>query len=227
MSYSLLVQAHFTFGALALATFWIQMMAPKKGAWHRLVGRIYFAAMLLVVGTAVPMTVLLTRGEDLGAGLLLGFLATITISSGVSAALAARFGNRYLDQQRLAARISSLILLAISILLLAMTPWGGALALGLGGLGTWAAVSDLRTKADALIWRSWLARHIEGVLGTGIAVHAAFFAFGLRRLLGSSYTSLHFLLALAVPTVAGMVAASLLVKRFVPEAAKGLVAHET
>ena len=113
----------------------------------------------------------------------------------------------------------SYVLLVVSLLLLGLTPWAGLLAFGLGGFGTWAAISDLRTKISAPIWSSWLARHIEGNFGTGIAVHVAFFAFGLRGLLGTSYTPVHFLFAFAVPTLVGMTAASIVTRRYVPLAA--------
>lgn len=222
MSYDLLVRAHLAFGTMALVSFWVQMVSRKGGALHRLGGRFYFAVMILVISTAIPMTLLLIRRDDLGAGLLLGFLGTITMSSGASALMAARWKGQHIERQRRISHGFSYMLLIVSLLLLGLTPWAGLLSLGLGCFGAWAAISDLRTKINAPIWSSWLARHIEGTFGTGIAVHVAFFAFGLRGLLGTSYTPLHFLFAFAVPTLVGMTAASIVTRRYVPLAAGDL-----
>ena len=217
MSYELLVQTHAAFGAAALLTFWMQMALRKGGRSHRWVGRLYAGVMLAVLGTAVPMTIVLAIEQHWAAGALLGFLIWITASAGAGALMAARWKDRRISVQWRIGRILSGGLLVISATLLALTMLGGPLFFGLGAFGAWAAISDLRTPADAPVWRSWKRRHIESVLGTGIAVHVAFFAFGLRNLIGDAFTDLHFLLSFVVPTVAGMVGGSLLVARFAPE----------
>ena len=130
MSYDLLVRAHLAFGTMALVSFWVQMVSRKGGALHRLGGRFYFAVMILVISTAIPMTLLLIRRDDPGAGLLLGFLGTITMSSGASALMAARWKGQHIERQRRISHGFSYMLLIVSLLLLGLTPWAGMLAFG-------------------------------------------------------------------------------------------------
>lgn len=202
-TFDLLVRAHLVFGSVALAGFWLQMVTRKRGRLHRRVGQVYFLAMSGVVVTAVPMTAYLARGDNWGAALLLAFLAWITIAAGAGSWLAARWRGRRLEAQRRYGVAASVGLLAISLAMLALFSVGGALFIGLGAFGAWAAVADLRRPRNDVVWRSWQVRHVEGVIGTGMAVHIAFFAFGLRGLLGASYGNVHFLLAFAVPVVLG------------------------
>lgn len=212
--YELLVRSHLGFGAVCLAAFWLQMLTRKSGGLHRLIGRVYFLAMLLVIASALPITYLLASGNRWAIALFFGFLVWITIAAGVGAFLAARWRDRRMPLQRRFGVAAGWILLGISLGLLAMFQIGGALFVGLGAFGTWAAISDLRQPPDALVWRSWQVRHIEGVIGTGIAVHVAFFAFGLRSLIGDVFGDLHFLFAFAVPVALGTWASSRFTRRY-------------
>lgn len=214
MSYETLVGVHLIAGTVALVAFWVQMPLRKAGARHRVVGRIYLLAMGIVVVTAIPMTVVLSRGQRWGAAVFLGFLVWITVSAGSGALLAARLRSDKLELQRRIARVQDVGTLLISLTMLALGHLGGALFYGLGVLGLWIAFDGLRLAADSIVWRSWVVRHLQGMLGTGIAVHVAFLAFGLRGVLGDSYTNYHFLAAFAVPTVVGVAASSWLTNRY-------------
>ncbi len=217
MNYELLVRLHVLFGVASLLSFWLQMALRKGGVVHRAAGRTYAGAMSGVILTAIPIGVILTLGQHWGAGLVLGFLAWITLSAGVGGVLAAVWRDRKIELQWRVGRVFSWGLLLISLGLLAMIPLGGIFVGGLGVFGVWASIADLRTTREAHVWRSWLARHLEGMLGTGIAVHVAFLVFGLRSLLGDAYTNTHFLLGFTVPTLLGMFAASRLSARFAPD----------
>jgi hypothetical protein len=128
--------------------------------------------------------------------------------------MAARWRARRMTAQRRFATAANWGVAAVSLGMLAAFQVGGALFVGLGAFGLWAAIADLRRPADALVWRTWQVRHVEGVIGTGMAVHIAFLAFGLRRLLGDAYGSLHFLLAFALPVVLGVWATHAFTRRW-------------
>lgn len=222
-AYESLLQVHVAFGTLSLLAFWLQMPTRKRGRLHRWVGRFYFAAMTGVVGSAVPMTWLLAAAGNWPATLFLIFLSAITVAAGVGALMAARWRGRRMTAQRRFATAANWGIAAVSLGMIAAFQVGGALFVGLGGFGLWAAISDLRRPADALVWRTWQVRHVEGVIGTGMAVHIAFLAFGLRRLLGDGYGSLHFLLAFVVPVVLGVWASSWFTRRYREKDGEGAV----
>jgi len=201
--YATLLRLHLVFGGLSLVTFWWQMVARKRGPRHRRVGQVYFLAMAGVALTAVPMTVMIGLDGRWPTALFLGFLAWITVAAGVSAWAAARWRQRHLAAQRRFDVAANGGLLAISLTLLALIQVGGALFVGLGAFGLWAAITELRRPADDLAWRSWKVRHVGAVMGTGMAVHIAFFSFGLSRLLGDRYSAYFFLVAFAVPVLLG------------------------
>ncbi|HMB54267.1 MAG TPA: hypothetical protein VKU40_13190 [Thermoanaerobaculia bacterium] len=213
-AYELLLQVHVAFGILSLLAFWLQMPTRKRGRLHRWVGRFYFAAMTGVVASAVPMTALLAVDGNWPATLLLTFLSAITVAAGVGAWMAARWRSGRMTAQRRFATAANWGIVAVSLTMLAAFQVGGALFVGLGAFGLWAAIADLRRPTDALVWRSWQVRHVEGVIGTGMAVHIAFLAFGLRRLLGDAYGNLHFLLAFVVPVVLGVWASHAFTRRW-------------
>ena len=211
--YETLVKLHLVAGTVALFLFWSQLAMRKGGARHRFVGRLYFGAMGVVVLTSIPMTIVLANRQHWSVAAALGFLMWITLSASVGTVMAAKLRDERLAFQRRAFRVMDVGLLCIGIALLVVGAFGGVLFIGFGLFGVVMAVDGLRTGADAPLWRSWRVRHLQSVLGTGIAVHVAFLLFGMRSLLGDSYTAVHFLLAFLVPTVLGVAGASFLTGR--------------
>ena len=214
--YELLVLGHAAFGTVALAAFWWQILGRKHGRRHRRVGQVFFLAMAGVVATAVPMAAYLARGSHWASALFLAFLAWITVAAGVGAWMASRWRDTRMAGQRRFGTLASGLLLVVCLAMLALFRVGGALFVGLGALGAWAAITDLRRPADDPVWTDWRIRHVEGVMGTGIAVHVAFLAFGLRGLLGADYGNLHFLLAFTVPVLLGVWASHHFTRRYRP-----------
>ncbi len=211
--YETMVKLHLSAGTVSLVLFWTQLMMAKGGSRHRLMGRLYFTAMGVVGLTSIPMTVVLAIRQHWSVAAALGFLMWITLSASVGTLMSVRLRDRRIPLQRRVFRVMDIGLLGIGIGLLALGAVGGVLYLGFGLFGVVMAIDGLRTPLDAPLWRSWRVRHLQSVLGTGIAVHVAFLLFGLRSLMGNSYTGVHFLIAFIVPSVLGIAGASFLTGR--------------
>ncbi|MFO0902059.1 MAG: hypothetical protein U0939_03615 [Pirellulales bacterium] len=100
-------------------------------------------------------------------------------------------------------------------------PQGGPLPLAaylvpllLGLFGTAAAVKEMRyVLGPQPAPRNWLYKHVENLLGTGIAFHTAFIVFGAGRLFGFQFEGPWALAPWVGPPVVGTALASWYVRR--------------
>lgn len=219
-----LVWAHIVAGSLALALFWLPMLAKKGSTVHRQSGR-YYAYLLYGVSMSGIVSCLLVIAAPLyfkakmlkdGVDPLLQaenirafwhFLGLLSLLSWVSirqAVLVLKAGvSRSLLKQ-------PLHLLSIVLLL----PWGVyVLWLGMGRsqplfivfslLAIVSAIGALRFIYRTEVSRMMLLReHIGNMLGSAIAIYTAFAAFGGRSLLGLSATGQ--LVSWLLPSMIGM-----------------------
>jgi len=222
--YQWLVWGHVVAGSLALACFWLPMLAKKGSPLHRRSGR-YYAILLYGVSLSGLLSCLLViadpwyfKGQMLKAGAdpqrfaeqvraFWAFLGLLSLLSWVSirqAMLVLRAGveRRILKHP--------LHILAIALLL----PCGAyVLWLGIGRsqplfivfslIAMSAAVGTLRYIFRAEVSKLMVLReHIGNMLGSAIAIYTAFAAFGGRNLLGLSATGQ--LISWLLPSVVGI-----------------------
>lgn len=213
---ALFAQAHAWFGALALISFWLAGLSRKGGVGHRYAGRVFLLAMLVVVGSAVPLSwAHWSRGNHTLA-IFLFYLILLVSFSGLSAWRAIQFRSdfaRYTDRAfRIGAWILGLSGLLVSVYgVLHAQP----ILIAFGAIGPVTAYQWLRLAyrgpSDAL-W--WLRSHYGAMLGIGMATHIAFLQIGLSRYLAEFGSSMILQLSWFGPLLAGFVAMAVLNRRF-------------
>ncbi len=188
--YHLFRNCHMVAGAAALIMFWAQIARRKGGSSHIRWGWAYNISMIGVLATALPMIVITWRNEQPQIALFLGFLSVITLTAGTEGFLASR--NRQSGAWVSGPLMTSVTMLiaAYSVLLIVLFFQTGAfILLVMAGVGLHATFDHFRKLRSGKPY-SWIGSHINGMLGTGIAVHIAFLAFGLRNIVegGGAFT---------------------------------------
>lgn len=215
-AYRWLVYTHIACGSVALLTFWTAAIARKGGALHVRVGKVYLAAMLGVVLSALPMALMFFARDKPGIGTFLSYLVVIT---GTSIWLARRAIRRKRDIQGYHDRryrivgwanlIAGAATLAIGLKLGSMLLGGFSfvgIAIGSGML------RQARKLPDARNW--WLKEHYGAMLGNGVATHVAFLGIGMRSVIASFDSAWLQLVPWFGPLAVALVAGVLLDRRY-------------
>lgn len=207
---------HVGAGAIALITFWGQMLTRKGSPLHRREGRVYLYAMWVVVATAVPLSTFFIATGQWVVGVFFGYLVVITATSLWTGWQPLRrksdpagfMDGRYrsLAWANLASGATVLGLgLAYAVPLLAyFSPVG--LLIG------WRMLRAAKQPDGEPRW--WLYEHVRGMLGSGIAVHVAFLNLGARRLIPGYDLGGWGFLAWLGPVVVGSVAIALIIRHY-------------
>lgn len=226
--HKVLLVLHIAAGTLAMALFWLPMLAKKGSPWHRRAGHWFVAVMHGLAGSGIVMAVLVLCDPQLKAD--------------------QRLPNQSLAEFELQVRIFWSFLLLLSLLALSNVRQGmrvlqvGLTRQGLGSvfhsgllvvtfgfalytlqlcirhhfvLGQVFAVVALLTSSGALryVYKAHVTaaermqQHIGNMLGCGIAVYTAFFALGGRRFLDLSPQAQF--VSWILPSVIGVVAIGL------------------
>ena len=199
-----LVWGHIAFGAPGLIAFWVPVVGRKGGRWHVLVGRFFTVCMLATASfaTLISLTTLydpagthphLMSHADFGDvtvirdifGWLMLYLAILTWNL-------AWYGWTTVQNKgdRAGNRTPLNLFLQAALLVAALNcVWHGlvdgqVLMIGISTIGFATVATNLwflyKPKVDP---RDWLREHLKALVGTGISVYTAFFAFGAVRLL--------------------------------------------
>lgn len=185
MPYKYYVMLHVAAGTLALLGFWTAALLRKGSPGHRLVGRGYLLAMLVVIVSGVPLTVQrLVDGKTIGAAFL-GYLLLISATGVWTAWRAIRDKADPVAYTGLVFRGLGLanVLAGLGVLALGLQA-GQPLLIGFSAVGLFAGQDMLRKRSQILgkkLW--WRQEHYTAMLGNGIATHIAFLGIGLPRLL--------------------------------------------
>ena len=183
--YTAFVWTHIAAGAVALVLFWCAAFSRKGSPFHKSCGRIYLIAMVGVIITAVPLSVVLfARGQPV-VGTFMAYLVvlvSLTCRNSWQAVQLKRDFEAYvgtgLKVLATAAAIAGLIVIAGGLYA------GIAVLVGFGVIGpilAWQAWKLIRNGPDAPNW--WLKEHFGNMIGNGVATHIAFLQVGMVRLL--------------------------------------------
>ncbi|MEM9739148.1 MAG: hypothetical protein AAF829_04705 [Pseudomonadota bacterium] len=202
--FHLFVACHIVTGAVGLVTFWIPVAGRKGSRVHRKGGTIFTAMMLITGSFAVGMSVCtlvapiethphLAHHPDLGSvamiraifGWMMLYLAILTVNLAWYGWLCVRH-KRAREKGR---SWHNLGLQALLLIAAANCAWHG-LNVGMPLMGLMSVVG-FATVATNLYYlykpapdaMEWLAEHIKALIGAGISVYTAFFAFGAVRFL--------------------------------------------
>ncbi|MEM8916522.1 MAG: hypothetical protein AAGC83_11830 [Pseudomonadota bacterium] len=199
-----LIALHIAFGAPGLLSFWIPILAKKGGARHSYWGRLFAIMMLVTASAAVGMATLtllfpmethphLVHHPDFANpvlvrivfGWMMLYLAILTINLAWYAWCCASYKTKH-ERHRHGLNFA---LQPILLIASANAAYQGYLinqpmvmAFSLVGFATVATNLYFMYKPNPRPI-DWLLEHIKGIVGTGISVYTAFFAFGAVRLL--------------------------------------------
>jgi hypothetical protein len=193
------VLAHIVTGAVGLFAFWVPLIARKGGDSHRVWGRV-FGWSMLSTGAIACCIAGLTIFDPVGThphldfepvliqgifGWMMLYLAILTVNL-------AWYGLMCVKQRRDHAGNRSRINLALQAVLAvaaANCAWRGIrleqiLMVGISFVGFATVATNLwfiyKPRHGPL---DWLKEHLKGLVGAGISVYTAFFAFGAVRLM--------------------------------------------
>ncbi len=196
------IAIHITTGAPGLIGFWLPVAAKKGGELHRLSGRFFAICMLVTASAAICMSTLtllwpmpthphlvdhpdfadpeLVRGIF---GWMMLYLAILTINLAWYGWRAAankldHAKNRdWINWTLQAVLFIASAQCAIEGLRIGQPMMIGISTIGFATVGTnlWFLMRDKPSPIE------WLLEHIKAIVGTGISVYTAFFAFGAVR----------------------------------------------
>ncbi len=182
---------HALAGTVALMTFWTAGLARKGSPLHKGAGKVYMAAMVAVVVTAVPLTVSLALKGQWPGATFLAYLVILVSHSCRMAWLAIRLKRDFARYTGTGFRISAGLLTLSGVVVVAVgvafEAWLLIIFGLLGPMGGWDAWNLIRKGPTSPKW--WLKEHYGAMIGNGVATHIAFLQIGLMRLipeLGSS-----------------------------------------
>jgi hypothetical protein len=190
------VVLHIAFGSLGLLAFWIPVIGRKGGKTHRQWGRVFINTMLLTGAAAIGIS-LCTLLDPLGThpqlqnaewirgifGWMMLGLAILTVNLAWYGWQCLRFKRDHLRHRNWRnLGLQGLLFIASLVCLFEALRIGEPLMFGMPAIGLATVATNLW-----FIWRDhpghneWLKEHIKGLVGAGISVYTAFFAFGAVR----------------------------------------------
>lgn len=218
-----LLGIHVAAGAAALVLFWVPALTKKGGPTHRRAGRWYTGAMAFITVTGCVLASLFLISGRWQPGLFLLFLGLITGTSlwnGWRVLRVKKDPGGYTTRLHLAVSLlnivggTAMIVFGIGVqrpLFYAFGPVGWLIGGGMLALSR-------RRPGDP---KYWLYQHFTGMIGSGIAAHVAFLAFGGRQLFDWGPSGYGLALWIA-PVVIGTVAITALNIRYRAQPAAAL-----
>ena len=214
--YATFLALHIAAGTVALACFWLAAMLRKGSPMHRLAGRIYLLAMVLVIATGVPLALQFALDGRLPFAAFLGYLLVL-VSTTVwlswrairDRAAPARYLGRAYHALTFANPAAGLLILWLGL------DRGQPLLAGFSLVGILLGVDMLRRRRIIPTQpRWWMEEHYGAMVGNGAATHIAFLAIGAPKLLPALQGPAWFYLAWFGPVVLSVVAKVWLDRRF-------------
>jgi hypothetical protein len=196
--FEILVIGHIISGTIGLVSFWIPVLTKKGGINHRRFGRI-FVKMMLLTGAIATGIAACTLIDPLGthphlddAALVTGIFGWMMLYLAILTINLAWYGKLCIDNKRDHGgnrawhNLALQILLTIAALNCAIQGFriDQPLMIGMSIIGfATAATNVLFIYKSVPASKDWLKEHIKGLVGAGISVYTAFFAFGAVRLM--------------------------------------------
>ena len=194
--FHLFLVAHICAGAVGLVVFWVPIVTRKGGDHHVRAGRI-FARCMLATGTFAVGISTCTLMDPLGthphmedAALVRGVFGWMMLYLAVLTVNLSWYGIQCIRNRRAHARNRAWPNLALQPLVMVLavnTAWQGwqlaqPLLLGISVVGVATGITNLRFFYRTPSRVGWQLEHVKGLVGAGISVYTAFFAFGAVRL---------------------------------------------
>lgn len=196
LAFESFVILHILAGSLGLVSFWIPVLARKGSPLHRQWGRIFTWTMMTTGVAAIGVSVstlldpLATHPHLADAAWTRGIFGWMMLGLAVLTLNLAWYGRSVLQhrnahEHNLEWRNLALqALLFIAAVNCAIQAWriGQPVMLGMPAIGLATVASNLQFMLRREPGRlDWLKEHIKALVGAGISVYTAFFAFGAVR----------------------------------------------
>jgi hypothetical protein len=195
-----LVAIHIVFGAIGLISFWVPVLGKKGGKNHRKWGKVFWLTIMVAGSLAVCLSILTLYDPigthphlvDLGAPFVRGIFGVMMLYLAILTLNLAWYGLETIKNKANHPRNRSGLNLALQPLLIAAS-LGCAiegvvikqyLMIGMSVIGFATAGTNLAfmyTKMPAP--KYYLKEHVKAIVGCGISVYTAFFAFGAVRIM--------------------------------------------
>lgn len=214
--YTSFLALHIAAGTVALAGFWAAAALRKGSPPHRLAGRVYLLAMVLVIATGVPLTL---QFAFLGRLTFAAFLGYLLLLVSTTVWLSWRAIRDRAHPQRYLGRAYHALAVANPAAGLAVL-WLGLdrnqpLLVGFSLVGILLGAGMLRRRRIIPTQpRWWLEEHYGAMVANAAATHIAFLAIGAPRLLPALQGPTWFYLAWFGPLVLSIAARVWLDRRF-------------
>lgn len=202
--YDLLLGLHITTGTVALIGFWAAGLSRKGSPFHRRVGRVYLTAMLVVVGTALPMAIMHLAAGRTAVGVFLAYLVVITATAMWLSWRAIQLKRSAMGfYSRAYAAVGALNLVSGLAVFALGVAIGHPLLMGFSWVGILLGTGMLRsfrsTRRTMPTGNWWLREHYGAMLGNGVATHIAFLSIGMRPVLQAFDSPLAHMLPWVLP----------------------------
>jgi hypothetical protein len=196
-----LVALHIVTGSIGAIAFWVPVSGRKGGFNHKRWGKVFNVCLLITSGFAVGMSVL-TLLDPIGthphlvglfeADFVRGIFGWMMLHNGILTVNLVWYGWLCIKNRRNHAGNRTTLNLALQWLLLAaafacaLNGWliGQPLMIGIAIVGFATVATNLWFILNPNPGpMDWLKEHIKGLVGAGISVYTAFFAFGSVRIM--------------------------------------------
>ena len=195
------IAGHILFGAVGLVSFWVPVVGRKGSPSHRWWGKI-FAQSLLITGSFAIGVSMCTLIDPQGThphlegkfdivfirgifGVLMLYLAILTVNLAWYGWQAVKNKHSH-GQNRAWPNLLLQPVLALAALATVLEGWriDQPLMMGMSVVGFATVATNLFFMFNPRPGpKDWLKEHFKGLVGAGISVYTAFFAFGAVRLL--------------------------------------------
>ena len=235
--HGLLVNTHILFGAASLVLFWIPVVARKGSPLHVRAGRYYSIAMYVVSVSAFVASMLVLAdpigirrpgleidseaaaelAESLRAGSLFLLMLSVLVFASIRHGLAALRERK--QPGILRTPLHRGMILALGVLGASVFAIGFSRSLVLlmifGGISVAGSAGMFRESLPHRLTASERTiAHLGGLIGSGIGVYTAFFAFGGGRFLGEILPGQWQTISWVIAPIVGTIAISRLTRRY-------------
>jgi hypothetical protein len=198
--FHILIAIHIAFGAVGLVSFWVPVVGKKGAKNHRLWGKVFWTTIMVAGSVAVCLS-LLTLYDPIGThphltkmgaifvrgifGIMMLYLAILTLNlAWYGLETIKNKANHDANRKGLNFILQPLLILAalgcaIEGVLIQQYLMVGMSMIGFATAGT--NLFFMFTKAPAP--KEYLKEHVKAIVGCGISVYTAFFAFGAVRIM--------------------------------------------
>ena len=186
MNYKSVIDWHAAIAVFAIIAFWTAALTKKGSPIHRLAGKFYFAIVVVILISVIPMMVIAIQSQNYKQLILLGYLSLLVITASYVALQAIRKRKSVTAYHNWVFKIlgSALSLYSLSILTIGLMN-ASFLTIVFSSVGITLGASmwgSLLKKVQTPAWH--LRQHMNGIAVNFAATHGSILRFIMKNLFG-------------------------------------------